>query len=135
MLSAFVFSLLTALSHSFFGLSANARGIVCVEATQPKQGFPYCISPSQSMDDSGNILFHDKFGIDCFAGLYASLWEGIFGISLKRKYILMRDSHIPSLRPVPGEYWAKYANTLRSPLSHLSREWKKVRSHHATLKC
>lgn len=62
MLSAFVFSLLTALSHSFFGLSANARGIVCVEATQPKQGFPYCISPSQSMDDSGNILFHDKFG-------------------------------------------------------------------------
>lgn len=55
MLSELVFCFLSALGSTFFGLGANARGIVCIEANRHESHLPYRITPSQSMDLSGNI--------------------------------------------------------------------------------
>jgi len=61
MLSALVLCFLSALGSTFFGLGANARGIVCIEANQHEPHLPYRITPSQSMDFSGNISSNETF--------------------------------------------------------------------------
>lgn len=62
MLSALVLVLLSALSHSFFGLGANARGIVCIEANHTEQHLQYRILSSPSLDLSGDISVHEELG-------------------------------------------------------------------------